>query len=203
MDGVSRNSPDEQDHCVDFSAVVLCPRRHRPPVYCSWDGREDPLRRGVRLAIDPGKVRVGVASSDPDGILAAPVETVRRGEGDKQRIAELVLELEAREVLVGYPASLSGVEGPAARVAREFANALAGILHPVPVRLVDERLTTVTAQSQLLSGASYGKKGVKGGKARRSVIDQVAATVLLQSALDQERSTGHPPGEIVRSSQGE
>lgn len=161
------------------------------------------MRHGVRLAVDPGNARIGVAASDPSGTLASPVETVPRGKGDKQRIALLVLEREAREVVVGYPASLSGEEGPAARSAREFANSLAALLYPVPVRLVDERLTTVTAQSQLLSGASFAKKGAKGGRARRSVIDQAAATVLLQSALDQERSTGQPPGEIVRSSQGE
>ncbi|MCY9784719.1 Holliday junction resolvase RuvX [Nocardiopsis sp. EMB25] len=161
------------------------------------------MRHGVRLAIDPGNARIGVAASDPSGVLASPVETIRRGKGDIHRIAQLVVEREAREVVVGYPASLSGEEGPAARSAREFATALAGILHPIPVRLVDERLTTVTAQAQLLSGAAFAKKGAKGGRARRSVIDQAAATVLLQSTLDQERSTGHPPGEIVRSSQGE
>ncbi|WP_121179842.1 Holliday junction resolvase RuvX [Nocardiopsis sp. Huas11] len=161
------------------------------------------MRHGVRLAVDPGNARIGVAASDPSGTLASPVETVRRGKGDLDRIALLVVEREAREVVVGHPASLSGQEGPAARSARAFANTLARLLDPIPVRLVDERLTTVTAQSQLLSGASFGKKGAKGGKARRSVIDQAAATVLLQSALDQERSTGHPPGEIVRSSQGD
>ncbi|MFI6579039.1 Holliday junction resolvase RuvX [Nocardiopsis sp. NPDC050513] len=161
------------------------------------------MRHGVRLAVDPGNARIGVAASDPSGVLASPVETVRRGKGDIHRIAELVVERGAREVVVGYPASLSGEEGPAARSAREFATALARTLHPVPVRLVDERLTTVTAQSQLLSGASFAKKGAKGGRARRSVIDQAAATVLLQSTLDQERATGHPPGEIVRPSQGE
>ncbi|AFR08558.1 MULTISPECIES: Holliday junction resolvase RuvX [Nocardiopsis] len=161
------------------------------------------MRHGVRLAIDPGNARIGVAVSDPSGMLASPVETVPRGRGDVERIAVLVLEREAREVIVGYPASLSGKEGPAARSSREFAHSLARLLAPVPVRLVDERLTTVTAQGHLLSGASFGRKGAKGGRARRSVIDQAAATVLLQSALDQERSTGHPPGEIVRASQGD
>ncbi|MEU3232710.1 Holliday junction resolvase RuvX [Nocardiopsis alba] len=161
------------------------------------------MRHGVRLAIDPGNARIGVAVSDPSGMLASPVETVPRGRGDVERIAVLVLEREAREVIVGYPASLSGKEGPAARTSREFAHSLARLLAPVPVRLVDERLTTVTAQGHLLSGASFGRKGAKGGRARRSVIDQAAATVLLQSALDQERSTGHPPGEIVRASQGD
>ncbi|MFC3995765.1 Holliday junction resolvase RuvX [Nocardiopsis sediminis] len=155
------------------------------------------MRHGVRLAVDPGDARIGVAASDPSGILATPVETVRRGDGDLDRIAHLVLEHEAREVIVGYPASLSGEEGPAARGARAFATALARALAPIPVRLVDERLTTVTAQSQLRSGAAFGKRGARGGKARRSVIDQAAATVLLQNALDTERRTGLPPGEAV------
>jgi putative Holliday junction resolvase len=182
---------------------VPYPQRHGPPEHRSRFRGEVLLRHGVRLAVDPGNARIGVAASDPSGTLASPVETVPRGRGDTQRIALLVLEREAREVLVGYPASLSGDEGPAARSAREFARTLAALLHPVPVRLVDERLTTVTAQSQLLSGASFSARGARGGRARRSVIDQAAATVLLQSALDQERSTGQPPGEIVRSSQGE
>ncbi|MBB6171061.1 putative Holliday junction resolvase [Nocardiopsis mwathae] len=158
------------------------------------------MRHGVRLAVDPGNARIGVASSDPSGLLATPVETVPRGGGDTDRIARLVLEYEAREVIVGYPASLSGQEGPAARDARRFAEALAAELAPIPVRLVDERLTTVTAESQLKSGASYGKRGAKGGRARRSVVDQAAATVLLQTALDMERQTGRPPGEVIGDS---
>jgi len=155
------------------------------------------VRTGVRLGVDPGAARIGVARSDPSGILATPVETIRRGPGDLDRIAALVLEYEAREVIVGYPASLSGAEGRAARTARSFARALARKIAPVPVRLVDERLTTVTAQQQLRAGAAYGRRGASGGRARRSVIDQAAATVLLQSALDTERRTQLPPGELV------
>ncbi|RCV47713.1 Holliday junction resolvase RuvX [Marinitenerispora sediminis] len=155
------------------------------------------MRHGVRLALDPGDARIGVARSDPGGMLATPLETVRRGPGDLDRIARLVLEHEAREVIVGYPASLSGEEGPAARKARSFAAALARLLAPVPVRLVDERLTTVTAQQQLHAGASLGRRGARGGRARRAVIDQAAATVLLQSALDAERRTGHATGRLV------
>ncbi|MFC7331273.1 Holliday junction resolvase RuvX [Marinactinospora rubrisoli] len=155
------------------------------------------MRHGVRLAVDPGDARIGVARSDPSGTLATPLETVRRGPGDLDRIARLVLEHEAREVIVGYPASLSGTEGPAARKARSFATALARVLAPVPVRLVDERLTTVTAQQQLQGGASLGRRGASGGRARRAVIDQAAATVLLQSALDTERQTGQAAGNLV------
>lgn len=157
------------------------------------------VRPGARLGIDVGSVRIGVARSDPGGILASPLETVRRGKGDLDRIAELVAEHEAVEVVVGLPTSLSGREGPAAGLAREFAVELAGRLGGLPpagtVRLYDERLTTVTAESGLR------EQGVR-GRARRKVIDQAAAAVLLQAALDAERLTGRPPGEIVGGAQG-
>lgn len=144
----------------------------------------------MRVALDVGSVRVGVAASDPAGILAAPVETVRRGKGDLARIAELVAERDAVEVLVGLPRSMSGAEGPAAALARAFAAAVADGLAPVPVRLVDERLSTVSATRDLRSA------GVR-GRSQRGVVDQAAAVVFLQAALDQERSTGRAPGEPV------
>lgn len=156
------------------------------------------LRHGVRLAIDPGGTRVGVARSDPAGMLATPVRTLRRGAGDIKEIVALVEELDACEVIIGYPASLSGEEGPAARKARGYAGALASKL-AVPVRLVDERLTTATAQAQLLQSAGHGGRGRRAGEQRRAVVDQAAATVLLQGALDTERRTGQPPGELVGS----
>ncbi len=93
------------------------------------------MRVGVRLGIDPGDARIGVARSDPSGFLATPVETVRRGKGDLARIAAIVAEEEAMEVVVGLPRSLSGNEGPAAVKTREFAGRLARRLDPVPVRL--------------------------------------------------------------------
>ncbi|KAB2341096.1 Holliday junction resolvase RuvX [Actinomadura rudentiformis] len=151
------------------------------------------MRQGVRLAVDVGTVRIGVARCDPNGILASPLETVKRGKGDLDRLAELVAEHEAIEVVVGLPTSLSGREGPAAEAAREFAGRLAGRLAPEVVRLYDERLTTVTAESGLRAGGVHGQ-------ARRKVVDQAAAAVLLQAALDGERLTGRPPGEIVRGS---
>lgn len=151
------------------------------------------MRRGVRLSIDVGSVRIGVARSDPAGILATPVETVRRGRGDLDRIAEIIAEYEVMEVIVGLPTSLSGREGAAAEAARDFAARLADRLPPDAVRMYDERLTTVTAESGLR------ERGVK-GQARRQVVDQAAAVVLLQAALDGERLTERPPGEIVRGS---
>ncbi len=148
------------------------------------------MRPGVRLGIDPGDARIGVARSDPSGFLASPVETVRRGRGDLRRIAQILKESEAMEVVVGLPRSLSGGEGPAAVKTREFARSLARRVTPIPVRLCDERLTTVSAEAML---RDRGRKGSD----RRSVVDQAAAVLILQTALDTERATGHPPGEIV------
>ncbi len=148
------------------------------------------MRAGVRLGIDPGDARIGVARSDPSGFLATPVETVRRGKGDLARIAAILAEEEAVEVVVGLPRSLSGREGPAAVKVREFATTLARRVRPVPVRLCDERMTTVSAEAMLRD------RGRKGGK-RRAVIDQAAAVLILQNALDTERATGSAPGEIV------
>ncbi|GAA1565286.1 Holliday junction resolvase RuvX [Kribbella karoonensis] len=145
----------------------------------------------MRIALDIGDARIGVASSDPHGILATPVETVRRGPGDLGRIAELAAELEAFEIVVGLPRSLSGGEGPAAVKIRETAEQVRDKVRETntatTVRLVDERFTTVTAERML---RERGKKGSK----RRAVVDQAAAVVILQHALDFERETGNPPG---------
>lgn len=146
------------------------------------------MRFGVRLGLDPGDARIGVARSDPSGVLATPVETVRRGKGDLKRIAEIAEEAEAVEIVVGLPRSLSGGEGPAAAKVREFVARLAVRVAPVPVRLVDERLTTVSAEAML---RDRGKKGQQ----RRAVVDMAAAVMILQHALDSERATGAPPGE--------
>ena len=152
------------------------------------------MRSGVRLGIDPGDARIGVARSDPSGFLASPVETVRRGKGDLARIAKILAaeqaESEVVEVVVGLPRSLSGGEGPAAAKVREFAAALARRVGPVPVRLVDERMTTVSAEAML---RDRGRSGAK----RRAVVDQAAAVLILQHALDTERATGTAPGEII------
>jgi putative holliday junction resolvase len=149
------------------------------------------MRHGVRLGIDPGDARIGVARSDPTGFLATPLETVRRGRGDLARLARLAREAEAVEIVVGLPRSLSGREGPAAVKTRDFADRLAARMAPVPVRLQDERLTTVSAEAML---RDRGKKGAE----RRAVVDQAAAVLILQHALDTERATGRPPGEPVR-----
>jgi putative Holliday junction resolvase len=150
------------------------------------------MRVGVRLGLDIGDARVGVAVSDRYGMLATPVETVRRGPGDLDRIAAIVAEYEAVEIVVGLPRSLSGREGPAAARIRAVASELAGRVAGIPLRLVDERFTTVTAERVL---REQGRKGQK----RRAVVDQAAAVVILQHALDAERESGNPPGTLLGS----
>jgi putative Holliday junction resolvase len=142
--------------------------------------------RGRRLGIDVGRVRIGVACSDPDGILATPVETVRRDGKHVRRLAALAAELEAVEVVVGLPRTLADRTGPSALDAIEVAEALAARIAPTPVRLADERLTTVSAQRSLRAA------GVR-SKEQRAVIDQAAAVAILQSWLDQRRATQTGP----------
>lgn len=152
------------------------------------------VRHGVRLGIDPGDARIGVARSDPTGFLATPVETVKRGRGDLARLRAIAEEIAAEspllEVVVGLPRSLKGGENPATAKVRMFAGQLARRLAPTPVRLVDERLTTVSAEAML---RDRGRKG----QDRRSVVDQAAAVLILQHALDTERGSGSAPGELV------
>jgi putative holliday junction resolvase len=148
------------------------------------------VRPGVRLAIDVGLARIGVAGCDPAGLLASPLTTVRRGRGDLAELARLAAEHEVIEVTVGLPRGLSGGEGQSAADARGFAAALAALVEPVPVRLVDERFTTVLAHDAL-------RQGGRDARARKSVVDQAAAALLLQTALDTERATGRPAGELV------
>lgn len=107
-----------------------------------------------------------------------------------RRLRQLVEEYEPVEVVIGLPRSLSGGEGPAAAKVRVFAQELARGVAPLPVRLVDERMSTVTVGQGLRASGVKSKKG-------RSVIDQVAAVVILQSALEAERGSGEPPGEGV------
>jgi putative holliday junction resolvase len=151
-----------------------------------------PVRRGVRLAIDVGSARIGVARCDAGGLLASPLTTVTRGKGDLARLAELAAENGAIEVIVGLPTTLAGRDGKAAADARGFARRLAARVAPVPVRLMDERFTTVTAHDALRAAG-------RDSRARRGVVDQAAAAVLLQAALDAERSTGRPPGEPAQA----
>ncbi|MBO0979069.1 Holliday junction resolvase RuvX [Microbacterium sp. SD291] len=149
------------------------------------------FRRGVRLGIDVGRARVGVARCDPDGMLAVPVETVQRNETSIQRIAEIAAEYEPLELVVGLPVNMQGADTASTTDAREFAAALQAQIG-TPVRLVDERLSTVTAHAALRSSGRTQKNS-------RSIVDQIAAVVLLQQAIDTEKSTGNPPGATIPS----
>lgn len=150
------------------------------------------MRSGVRLGVDVGQVRVGVARSDPAGTLAFPVETLKRGKTDIPAICEMAREYEVLEVLVGLPLGLSGKAGKAAELARAYAEELAVQVHPIPVKLVDERLTTVEAQRSLRDSGITTRQG-------RGVIDQAAAVVIVQHALESERQSGEPLGTTVRT----
>ncbi|MFZ1362260.1 MAG: Holliday junction resolvase RuvX [Candidatus Nanopelagicales bacterium] len=162
------------------------------------------MRRGVRLGIDVGAARIGVARSDIEGTLAVPVETIhltkssaaKAGKGVQhttnpiEQIGRLIAEYEVLEVLVGNPLGLSGREGKAAELARDFAQKVAQANPDTPVILLDERLSTVQAQQNLHSAGISTRQG-------RSMIDQAAAVIILQTALDAERSTGAQLGTIL------
>lgn len=145
---------------------------------------------GPLLGIDVGSVRIGVAACDAAGHLAVPVATVRRGRGDLDEIARLAAQRGVAGLVVGLPLSLSGQEGPAARASRAFAVDLARRVSPTPVRLVDERLTTASASRGLRDAGMSGRQA-------RHLVDQVAATAILQGALDMGRAAGQPAGELV------
>ncbi len=146
------------------------------------------MRLGPRIGIDVGRVRVGVARSDPEGLMAVPVETLPR-DSALHGVRALVDELSPLEVIVGLPLSLSGSHTASTADAEEFARQLAAAL-TVPVRMIDERLSTVQAQSNL-RGAG------RSSASQRGVIDQAAAVILLQHALDSERAQGVAPGHRV------
>lgn len=131
------------------------------------------------LGIDLGERRIGVAVSDPTGLLASPVEVVQRS-GDRvvdhRTLVALADELGVERIVVGLPLSLDGSIGPAARGVLDEVAELAATTR-VPVETYDERLTTVTAERALR------EQGVR-GRDRRKVVDKAAAAVLLQAWLD-------------------
>ena len=137
------------------------------------------MDRGVRLGVDVGSVRIGVAASDPDAIMAFPVETVPTGEGDAERVAAIASDRQAITVFVGLPRTLNGEEGASAKMAEKFARRVAE-LTAADVRLIDERFSTSTA-SRALTGAG------KSARNQRQIIDQAAAVVILETALDIDR----------------
>jgi putative holliday junction resolvase len=153
------------------------------------------MEKGRRLAIDVGSVRIGLAICDPDGILSSPIPALGRSNelmDTLQLVSELVAENSVIEVYVGDPISLSGGQSASTRDAREFAEKLAAQIS-VPIRLVDERLTTVTASAKLrISG--------KDAKQSRSFIDSASAVEILEQALATIRVSGKAPGQLVEGS---
>ena len=143
----------------------------------------------MRVAVDWGDARIGVAACDRDGVLAYPVTTVKGGAEEIAALRAVVAEYQPIEVIVGFPRSLGGGEGPAAAKARERAGRLARAID-VPVRLVDERLSTVTASQRLRAGGKRARE-------QRAMIDEAAAVAILEQALAVERSRGTQPGELV------
>jgi putative Holliday junction resolvase len=139
---------------------------------------------GVRLGVDVGSVRVGIAVSDPDGSTALPLVTLPRATSQDEIVA-LVAERSVVEVVVGLPRSLSGAAGPAAVAVTAYADELAARLD-VPVRMTDERLTTAAA-SRSLSRAG------RSTRRQRAVIDQAAAVLILQGWLDRSRRPATKP----------
>lgn len=150
------------------------------------------MRPGIRIGVDVGSVRVGVAVCDPDGVLATPLRTLRRAgdESDIQELADLAAEHGAIEVVVGLPLSLDGTERAAAEAARGWAMTLRRRAPSLAVRLVDERMTTVDAHRAMRASGL-------GGRQRRDLVDQQAAVLILQAALDAERVSGQSAGELV------
>lgn len=144
--------------------------------------------RGVRLGIDVGEARIGVAICDPDGLVATPLTTIARDRradpdavpADLVELARLVAAYDTVEVVVGLPVTLAGTEGPAARQVRAYVDRLAPVIAPVPVILADERMSTLVATRRL------SERGVR-GRRRRKVIDQAAAAEILQGWLDAQR----------------
>ncbi|MDN5549098.1 MAG: Holliday junction resolvase RuvX [Brevibacterium aurantiacum] len=155
------------------------------------------FRRGRRLGLDIGSVRIGVAASDPDGILATPLTVVRRTDEPAalKTLREIIDEYEPIELLIGDPKSLDGSARAAAATALEFARRIS-VATATPIRLVDERFTTVEAHHAL---AAAGKNS----RQRREIVDAQAAVIILQNALEYEHNTGQPAGRAMPDEESE
>jgi len=146
------------------------------------------------LGIDAGSVRIGVAACDPDGLMAFPVVTVTQGSQAVNELLAIVSEYSASCIYVGSPISLAGNSTASTEMANELANAVleagTNLNFEIEVRLVDERLSTVSAQSQL-------RESGRNAKTSKSVVDQAAAVVILEHALEVESRSGHRAGVKV------
>jgi putative Holliday junction resolvase len=155
------------------------------------------MRTGRRLAVDVGKVRIGIAICDSEAILSSPLEAVARlssASDTVTSIAELVDVHGVIEVYVGDPLSLSGKETASTNDARLIASELSKAL-AIPVRMIDERLTTVTATAKLRASGISAKDS-------KSIIDSASAVEILETALSFEKSSGLAPGHLVSDSVG-
>lgn len=150
------------------------------------------MRKGRRLAIDVGTVRIGLATCDQDGILATPLPAVKRESSQENPIEQISLiakEHEVLEIIVGDPLSLSGSATKSTSDARAFAREIAAAVS-VPVRLVDERLTTVSASNKL-------RQAGLNSKSSKDLIDSASAVEILEQALNFEKSTSLAPGKSL------
>lgn len=150
------------------------------------------------MGVDVGQARVGLALSDPDGILATPLKTLRRDlkKNSDRRVLRKLLEVnEVTEVFVGLPKTMKGADSPSTVMARDYAAALVAELaqegRQLPVWLVDERLTTVSAHRSLHE-AGVSSRDFK------AVVDQVAAVNILQTSLDALKAGQNLPGYLVQ-----
>lgn len=141
------------------------------------------------MALDLGEKTIGVALSDPSGILAQPLVTIRRRHlrADLGDVAALVEKHDVKELVIGLPLNMDGSQGPMAEAALEFSRRLRGAIR-IPIHTWDERLSTVAAERALLEGDVRRKK-------RREVIDQVAAAMILESWLAGRKTKAPPPEE--------
>ncbi len=147
------------------------------------------LRLGRRIGIDFGVARIGVAVSTVDAILCSPLETVKNNDEAIARVLELISEQDPIEVYVGLPLNLQGERTQSTDLAIAFAKLLldAGVAN---LRMVDERMSTRAAQSQLHASG-------KNSRQSKGVIDAAAATLILESAIAFEKSTGIFPGQTL------
>lgn len=153
----------------------------------------DDALRGVRLGIDWGRARIGVAACDAAGVLAYPVETIAPAADARvvrERFTAIVAEYEPVVAYLGLPRHLKGAEGESAARARGQARWLATAFPDMAVHLVDERMTTVSATRQL-------QEAGRSARTQKAVIDQAAAVAILNHALDTERLTGARAGERI------
>lgn len=158
---------------------------------------------GVRLGIDVGRARVGLAATDPAGILASPVATLTRDTknlSDLHQIVEAVIERNAVRVYVGDPINLKGNRTASTEDAHRFARQLSTLLFEAElsteVRMIDERLSTVSASQQLHQAGVSSRN-------QRAVIDQLAAVAILEHAMMLERHSGVNTGDLVTPEQEE